>query len=132
MKRILSLLCLAFLFGSCSFYQITSEETTFDYYPPKSSATQVQYLENFPQPYKIIGYVTVKTERNQTLEQIIEKLKRAAASLGADAITNITTVNRTKESQSVSSFHLFDNANIRESYVADVIVFDTTPAKEQD
>ena len=129
MRRIFSLLCL-FLLAGCSVYQITSEETTFDYFPPKSSASEVQYLEKVFQPYKLIGYVTVKTERNQTLEQVIEKLKREAASLGADAITNVTTVDKT-ESKNARPFHLFDNANIRENYMADVIVFDTAPVKMQ-
>ncbi len=127
-QQVFSLLCLVFLFGGCSFYQITSEETTFDYYPAKSSAMEVQYLKTISQPYKLIGYVTVTTERNQKLEDIIEKLEREAASLGADAITNITTIDRVEKSQKAISFHLFDNANIRESYVADVVVFHTTPS----
>ena len=126
MLKIFSLLCLAFFFGGCSFYQITSEETTFDYYPPKSSSSEVQYLESVSQPHKLIGYVTVKTERNQNIDEVIEKLKREAGSLGGDAITNVSTVDAAGKSQKATPFRLFDNASIIESYVADVIVFDTT------
>ena len=125
MLKIFSLLCLFFLFGGCSFYQISSEETTFDYYPPKSSSSEVQYLESVSRPYKLIGYVTVKTERNQNLDEVVEKLKREAGSLGGDAITNVSTIDAAGKSQKATPFHLFDNARIRESYVAHVIVFDT-------
>ena len=126
MSKIFSLLCLFFFFGGCSFYQISSEETTFDSYPPKSSSSEVQYLESISQPYKLIGYVTVKTERNQDITEVLEKLKREAGSLGGDAITNVSTIDAAGKSQEETPFHLFDNAGIRESYVADVIVFDTT------
>lgn len=127
MRQVLNFLCLGFLFSGCSFYQITSEATTFDYYIPKSSASEVQYLESISQPYKFIGSVTVRTERNQEFGQVITKLKKEAAALGADAITNITAINTPPKNK--NQRHLLDNANIRTSYTADALVFEPTSAQ---
>ena len=121
---------LAFLTG-CSFYQITSEETTFDYYAPKASANDVLYLAKVDRPHRVIGYVTVNAERNQKRENVLNKLKREAALMGGDGITNIATNQGTGLWAQKKPAYFFGRANIRENYIADVFVFEEpkTPSK---
>nr|HPN88940.1 hypothetical protein [Candidatus Omnitrophota bacterium] len=75
--------------SGCSFYQIDSSDLTTDYYPSKKNTNDVVYLETIKEPHEIIGYVTVTTERRQQMQDVIQKMKREAAILGADAITDI-------------------------------------------
>ena len=119
MKKIFIPIFLFFLFSGCSLYQITSEETTFDYYPPKASKDDVGYFEEVTQPHKVIGYVTINTERRQKKNDILNQLKEQAAKIGGDAITNITA----QTSQGRKPIKLLANANIRSNYMADVIIF---------
>lgn len=113
------------MISGCSYYQIASEETTFDSYPPKNSKDEVAYLEQVTQPHKVIGYVTVNVERNQKPDEILNKLKVEAASLGGDAITNITFNSGREKWTQNKALKILANANIRENYMADVIKFDT-------
>lgn len=122
MENFLKLFFLIALLSGCSLYQITSEETTFDNYPPKSSSRDVLYLEQITRPYQLIGYVKVNAERSQKKEEIIEKLKHEAAAMGADAIANISVVD--EEPVAKNKFiHLLENARLRKTYMADVLVF---------
>ena len=125
MKRFaILLLGVFFLTNACSLYQIDSESTSFDYFPSKSSKDEVAYLERVHQPHKVIGRVTVNVERNQLMENVIDKLKQEAAVLGGDAITNIVTNAGTGKWAKIKPKKLFGNANVRSNYVADVIVFE--------
>ena len=125
MKKIINLLCLLFFFSGCSLYRINSEETTFDYYPPKASKNDVVYMKQITQPNKVIGYVTINTEKSQKREYIVERLKQQAALMGGDAITNMTNDSENESSQP-KRIKLFANAQIRTNYTAQVVVFENT------
>ena len=120
MNRIAVFIGFVMMFSGCTLYQVTSEETTFEYYPPKSSKKEVVYQEDVTRPHKLIGYVKVNAERNQKLENVIDRLKAEAAAMGADAITHITTVN----SSGKKFPKILANAGIRETYTADLVVFE--------
>ena len=122
MKSLIKLFCLIILLSGCSLYRIASDETTADYYPPKSSSNEVLYLKEVPPPYKVIGYVKINTERNQKKEEIVEKLKHEAAAMGGDAITNISVIDGEGASKNKLT-QILENARLRESYKADVVVF---------
>ena len=129
-RNVILFLGLLFFFSGCSYYQITSEETTFDYHPPKSSKNDVLYMKQITQPYKLLGYVTVNTERSQKREYVIEKLKQEAAAIGGDAITNITYNDGTGNWALHKPRKLFANANIRINYMAEVVVFEKETDKD--
>lgn len=125
MKRtILSLFLLAALTGGCTVYQIDSKDTSDDFYPPKQSIEDVVYLEIVDQPNIEIGVVTVTTERRQTLEDVLPKLKQEAAILGGDVITDIQTdasgVWQRIKSDTIRKF--LANSSIRTNYSAKVLV----------
>ncbi len=131
-KRPIKLFLLIALLSGCSLYQITSDETTSDDHPAKFSSSEVLYLKKLPQsyPYKVVGYVKVNTERNQKEEEVIEKLKHEAAAMGGDAIINITPTDG--EGGAKNKFTQFlENARLRQSYRADVVVFGDSPSKIQ-
>ena len=86
MKNYLKFLFCIFLFSGCSFYQITSDETTFDSYPPKQSPENVVYYEQVSQPNKLIGYVTMNVEKRQKKTEILEKLKHSSIRCGGEGI----------------------------------------------
>ena len=126
MKKTIYLLILiltTLINSACSFYNIKSEETAFDYYPPKQSKNEVAYVEKISQPFEVIGQITVNAERNQKFDDMIEKMRTEAAVLGGDAITNITTDVGTGKWAKVKPKQVFGNSNIRINYHADVIVF---------
>lgn len=128
MRKFLKLFFLIALLSGCSLYQITSDETSLDYYPPKSSGDQVLYLKEVPHPYKVIGSVVINAERNQKQEKIIEKLKREAAVMGGDAITNISPIDGEDASKNKLT-QILRNARLRQSYRADVVVFDPSTSR---
>lgn len=115
------LLAVGFLSG-CSFYQVDSKGTTSDFYKPKKSINDVAYLEKIDKPYEEIGVVTVITERRQTLEDVLPKLKNEAAILGGDVITDIQT-DADDLWKKVEPRKLFGNAYTRTKYTAKVVVF---------
>ena len=111
---------------SCSFYQIDSKVSSDKIYPAKESPSEVTYLEDLDaitEYYEIIGQVTVNAERRQAFKEVLPKMKREAALLGGDAIANIRTNGGTGKWALQKPQKIFGNANIRENYVADVIVF---------
>ena len=112
------------LLSGCSLYQITSDETTSDDHPAKSSSSEVLYLKELPQSYsyKVIGYVKVTAERSQKEEEVIKQLKHEAAAMGGDAITNVTLMEGEGASKNKLTQFL-ENARLRQSYRADVVVF---------
>ena len=130
MMKFLKLFFLIACLSGCSLYRITSDETTSDHYPPKFSSDAVLYLKKVPQPYKVIGYVKINTERNQKEEEIINKLKHEAAAMGGDAITNVSIVKNENSSRNKLT-RILENARLRESYRADVVVFELSPSNTQ-
>ena len=113
---------LSFLTSACSLYRVSSQEVTKNIYPAKESPNEVAYLEEVKQPYEIVGFVTVNTERRQGLEEVIIKMKREAAILGGDAITNITT-NATRTWKKIPPQKLLKNGYVRANFTATVIAF---------
>ncbi len=92
MKHTIFILMLLMTFASgCTLYQIDSKDTTQDFYAPKKSIDDVTYMEKVDKPFVEIGTVTVTTERRQTLDDVLPKLKQEAAILGGDVITDIQT-----------------------------------------
>ena len=123
MKKIqIILLGCAFLASGCTLYNIRSEETAAQYYPPRPSANEVVYAETVSKPHEVIGYVTVNAERNQKMAEIIQKMKREAAILGGDAITDISS-NATGAWKRVPPQKFLENAYIRANFNAKVIAY---------
>jgi hypothetical protein len=127
MNRLLVVFLLLAGFASgCTVYQIDSKDTSMDYYPPKTNIDDVAYVEKVDKPYVEIGTVTVTTERNQALSDILPKLKQEAGMLGADAITDVQgnpteiwkALTATKASQ-----QLLGNAYVRMTYSAKAIAW---------
>ncbi len=121
LKAILSLILLTGTFAGCTVYQIDSKDTTQDFYTPKKSIDEVQYLEKVEQPSVEIGEVMVTTERRQNLEDVLPKLKQEAAILGGDIITDVK-VNSGGAWKSAKLEKLLGNAYIRCQYSAKVLV----------
>ncbi len=122
MNQIFFLFLSITILSSCSLYNVESEETTRNLYHPKYSISDVQYIETMTQPHEIIGYVTVNTERRNTVEQVIDKLKREAALMGGDAITDIQT-DATGLWKRLPAQKLLGNAYVRVNFKAAVVVF---------
>ena len=120
MKKIVSLIALVFLTSSCSIYHITSTSTTDDYYPSRENA-EVVYLDQIDDTYKIIGTVVVNAERRQRLADIIEKMKREAAILGGEAITDIQS-DATGPWKRLPIQRTIGNAYVRANFTASVVV----------
>ena len=121
LNLILSLVLLTGSFAGCTFYSIDSKDTTQDFYTPKKSIEEVQYLEKVDQPSVEIGVVTVTTERRQTLEEVLPKLKQEAAILGGDVITDIQS-NAEGSWKAIKFQKLLGNAYIRCEFSAKVLV----------
>ena len=129
MKRmIFSLLIFTGLLPGCTVYQIDSKDTTQNFYPSKKSIDEVTYMEKVDRPYEEIGVVTVTTERRQTLEDVLPKLKQEAAILGGDVITDVQTDATGSWKKAVSVWKkiklqkLLGNAYVRANYTARVLV----------
>ncbi len=122
MKRsILALILLTALTSGCTVYQIDSRDTTDEFYPPKKSIDEVTYMEVVEEPNVEIGIVTVTTERRQTLEDVLPKLKQEAAILGGDVITDIKS-DATGTWKNVKVQKILGNGYIRTNYSAKVLV----------
>ncbi len=122
MKKLFLLPLVIVALTGCTIYQIDSKDTSDAFYAPKTEIDQVQYLEKVDRAYDQIGVVTVTTERRQSLEDAIPKLKQEAAILGGDAITDIQS-DATENWKKVRPKKLLGNAYIRATYTAKVIVF---------
>jgi len=119
---VLSLITLSSL-NACSLYTVDSQYSSSEFFPPKSSLNDVQVLETVEQPHEIIGTVKVNAERHQKMENILERMKREAAILGGDAITNIRTNAGKGKWAQIKPKDLFGNSNVRTNFIADVIIF---------
>ncbi len=123
MKRALFTFLFLVVFSSgCTVYQISSKDTSQEYYIPKTSVDDVAYIEKVDKPYTEIATVTVTTERRQPLEDVLPKLKQEAGMLGADAITDIQS-DATDLWKSFKPQQLLSNAYIRTTYTAKAIVW---------
>jgi len=120
MKKLVSLIALIFLTSSCSIYHITSTSTTDDYYPSRENA-EVVYLDQIDDTYEIIGTVLVNAERRQRLKDVIEKMKREAAILGGEAITDIQS-DATGPWKRLPIQRTIGNAYVRANFTASVVV----------
>jgi uncharacterized protein YbjQ (UPF0145 family) len=117
---ILSLLTISL--GGCSVYHVSSEDISTDYFPSKSSINDVVHMENINDQHEVIGYVTVNTERNQKVSEVIRRMKREAAIIGGDAITNIQT-DATGTWKTLPAQEIIGNAFVRANFTATVIKF---------
>ena len=124
MNKIYSLIFIVLLTAGCSIYSVDSQSLSEEFYPSKSSANDVVYLETVTQPHEVIATVVVNTERRQQqkMEDVIEKMKREAAILGGDAITDIKT-NAGGTWKRLPAQKLIGNAYVRANFSASVVVF---------
>lgn len=109
--------------SSCALYTVDSKDVSTNFYPPKDSSRDVEYLENVTRPHEIIGYVTVNAERNQGLEEVLERMRREAAILGGDAITDIRTNGGTGKWAQIKPKELLGNAHVRANFIGTVVAF---------
>lgn len=121
-KKILALGILTVLTTSCSIYHVSSVNTTDDFYPPKEQE-DVPYLEHIDQSYNVIGIVTVNAERRQNISDVLVKMKREAAILGGDAITDLKT-DATGIWKRLPAQEIIGNAYVRANFTASVIVLE--------
>ena len=123
MKPILcTFLFLAIFTSGCTVYQITSIDTSEDYFVPKTSIDDVAYVEKTDKPYTVIATVSVTTERRQTFADVLPKLKQEAGMLGADAITDVVS-EATDLWRAMKPQKLLGNAYIRSTFTAKAIVW---------
>ena len=122
-KRLLSLLFLVLLTASsCSVYSVDSKDLTNEFYPPKNSTADIVFLENIDKPHTVIAQITVTTERRQRMQDVIHRMKREAAILGGDAITDIRS-DATGEWKKLPAQTVIGNGYIRANFTANVVVF---------
>ena len=124
MKRInfIYLLGIVFLTSSCSAYYVNSTEVSPEFYPSKKSAQEIVYIEKVDRPFEIVGYITVNAERSKRLQEVIENIKREAAILGADAITDIKS-DASGNWKKLPAQHLIGNGYVRANFTATAVVF---------
>ncbi len=115
-KFYFSLVALGMLASGCTFYHVNAEEVGRTSTRSKKSPADIQYLETVTVPYEVLGQVSVETERRNSKEEVIEKMKRDAAMMGGDAITNIV------QNDAPSPI-----TRIRTHYTGTVIVFKNNP-----
>lgn len=122
MKKLFLLLITILLVSSCSLYRINSEDVTTDYYPSKTSASEVAFMDIVAQPHEVIGYVTVNAERVKGFDDVVSKMKREAAILGGDAITDLKT-DATGTWKKLPAQEFIGNGYIRANFTSTVVVF---------
>lgn len=120
-NRFFLLLSLIVFTSACSLYKVSSEDTTLNYYPSKSSTKDIQYMPEVTRPHEVIGYVTVNAERRQSLSEVVERMKREAAILGGDAVINIQS-DATGEWKSLPAQQFVGNAYVRANFKGTVVV----------
>ena len=121
-RLFLSLLFLITFSIGCSLYYVDSQDVSTDFLPPQKSAEDVVYLEKIDRPHEVIGFITVNTERNQRINDVIEKMKREAAMLGADAITEIKT-NSSGIWKKLPAQAFIKNGYVRANFQSSAVVF---------
>ncbi len=122
MNTLKSFIFLIFFLYGCSIYRVDSQDVTTNFYPPKNSPQDVIYLEIVDRPHEVIGYVTVNTERNKSIQRFLDKMCREAAILGGDAITDIT-IDAPDGWKKLPVQKLLANAYFRRNARAKVIIF---------
>ena len=123
MKRILfTFLFLAVFSSGCTVYRIDSKDISQDLYVPKTNIDDVAYIEKTDKPYTEIAIVTVTTERSQSWQDVLPKLKQEAGMLGADAITDVQN-EATAFWKKIAPEKFLSNAYIRTTYTAKAIVW---------
>ncbi|MDP8212009.1 MAG: hypothetical protein P9X22_01800 [Candidatus Zapsychrus exili] len=122
-KKTLILISCIFLLSSCSVYKVTSQDITDNYYSSKASTKDVAYIKTISKPHEVIGYITVNAERRQPMDEVLEKIKREAAILGGDAITDIKT-DATGQWKSLPAQKFIGNAYVRANFTATVVAFE--------
>ena len=124
MKHVLlSTVCLLVFASGCSLYHVMSEYTTEDFYPAKETSAEIVYMETVNRPHEVIAVVTVNAERHQlNMENVIAKMKREAAILGGDAITDLRS-DATGVWKRLPVQKTIGNAYVRANFTASVVVF---------
>ena len=123
MKNIFLLLVFVlFATSACTFMKVESEDVTTKYRLPRASTEGILYLEKIDRPHEIIAYVTVQTQRIQPVERVLEQMKKEAAQLGGDAITDLQ-VDATGIWKKLPAQKLFGNAYIDANFKASVVIF---------
>ena len=123
MKKLTLLLGVLVLFvAGCSIYHVDSQDLTDNFYASKKSINDVIFIEAIDKAHEVIAKVQVNTERSQSMQEILTKMKREAAILGGDAITNIQT-DATGQWKKLPAQQVIGNAYVRANYTADVIAF---------
>jgi hypothetical protein len=114
MKKLnLMILMLLLISSGCTFYGVDAQEIVMaPFGQNKQTNIEIQYLETVTVPYEVIGHVTVNTERRNSIEEVIEKMKRQVSMLGGDAVTNIIQTDKPSPI-----------AHIRTVYTGTVIIF---------
>ncbi len=105
-------IALLLLCSGCTFYAVDAQEILFNASNQEENIDSIQYLEKITVPFEVIGHVTVNTERRNSMEEVIEKMKHQVMILGGDAITNIIQTDKP------SSF-----THVRTIYTGTVIIF---------
>ena len=122
-KNIVALIAFVLITSSCSIYHINSVDSGDTFYPAKS-IDEVVYLEEVDENYTVIGTVTVNGERKQrNIDDVIVKMKREAAILGGDAITDIQS-DATGVWKRLPVQQTIGNAYVRANYTASVVIFE--------
>ncbi len=122
-KKFSALIALVVLTSSCNIYHINSADTTDAYYPSKSF-NKVTYQESITQPHKIIGTITINAERRQnSMDAVIDKMKREAAILGGDVITDIKS-DATGIWKRLPAQQTIGNAYVRANFTASVAILE--------
>lgn len=116
------MLCSLVLWSGCSVYRVDSQDTTLDFFPPKSSVDQVSYVASPERPHEIIGVVTLTADRAHPFAEAVDRMRQEAAILGGDAITDIRVGPDSFGGTSKGKKRTVV-ANIFEHYSAKVIVF---------
>jgi hypothetical protein len=128
-KEIWFFLCAATLVTGCSLYRISSEEAGDNLYQSRNSANDVVYVEDLgDKAYEVIGTVIVNAERRQSMDEVIQKIKREAAVMGGDAVTDIHT-DASGAWKKLPAQALIGNAYVRANFSAKVVVFKSEESK---
>lgn len=106
----------------CTLYSVDSKDLSETYYPSKESSLDVIYVEEIDKPHEAIGIVMVNAERRQRMSEILVRMRREAAIIGADAITNIQS-DATGDWKKLPAQQVIGNGYIRANFTASAVVF---------
>jgi len=80
------------IFAGCTYYRVNADEIAFNTIHPKENHKEIHYMETVNVPYEVIGTVVVSTERRNSIQEVLEKMKYQIALIGGDAVTNIVQI----------------------------------------